>query len=239
MNKQRVVLVTGGSSGIGWATVKRFAQAGDRVILACRRQARAQQLCQTLEHAVDIVRCDVGKVADIRQMMDTIAQRYGKLDVLVNNAGISNTLSIEQIDEAEWDRMLDINLKGAFFCAQAAFAMMKRQGSGRMVHLASIAGERGGMYSGIHYSVSKGGILTMSKCLALSGAPYGITSNVVSPGVVETAMSREEGIPVDGIPLGRAAQPEEVAQLIEFLASDRAAYLTGVTLDANGGQYMP
>ena len=163
---------------------------------------------------------------------------FGRIDILVNNAGISNTKKLEEIDEAEWDHMMDTNLKGTFFLTQAVFQEMKRNGYGRIVSIASVAGEQGGLYSGMHYSISKGGILTMSRCFAREGAPYGITSNVVSPGVVNTPMGREEGLPVDGIPLGRMAEPKEVAQAVAFLSSEEASYITGVTLDVNGGQMI-
>ena len=134
--------------------------------------------------------------------------------------------------------MLAANLKGPFFLCRHAFHIMQEQHYGRIINLASIAGERGALYSGIHYAASKGGLLAMTKSFALRGAAYGITVNAVSPGTADTPMSREEGIPSDDIPVGRAAEPEEVAHAVCFLASEQAGYLTGVTLDVNGGQLM-
>jgi 3-oxoacyl-[acyl-carrier protein] reductase len=134
--------------------------------------------------------------------------------------------------------MMDTNLKGTFFCSKYAFLHMQKVGYGRIVSITSIAGERGGFFSGIHYSTSKGGVAAMMKCFALNGAKYNITANSVSPGVVETEMSKREGIPVENIPLGRMAQPKEIAAAVCFLASENAGYITGATLDVNGGQLM-
>ncbi|MBQ8143996.1 MAG: SDR family oxidoreductase, partial [Butyricicoccus sp.] len=138
----------------------------------------------------------------------------------------------------EWDRMMATNLKGPFFLCRSAFRIMKAQGYGRIVNLSSIAGERGALHSGIHYAASKGGLLALTKSFALRGAAYGITVNAVAPGTVDTPMSRAEGIPFDGIPIGCAAVPEDVAHAVCFLASDQASYITGETLDVNGGQLM-
>ena len=145
---------------------------------------------------------------------------------------------MDQIDEAEWDLMLDTNLKGVFFCSKLAFQMMKQAGYGRLISITSIAGQRGGFFSGIHYSTSKGGVATMMKCFALEGAQHQITANCVSPGMVETEMAKAEGLRPDGIPLGRMALPEEIAAVVSFLASTRASYITGTTIDVNGGQLM-
>lgn len=240
-NKHRITLVTGAGSGIGRAVAVELAQAGDFVLLVCRTQSNAAETLRQIKEVNGqgrILLCDLADLKQIDRMMQTVAQDYGHLDVLVNNAGISNTYTIEQITEDEWDRMLATNLKAPFFLCQHASGLMQPQGYGRIVNLSSIAGERGAYFSGIHYAASKGGLLALTKSLALRGAPFGITVNAVSPGTADTPMSRAEGIPDDGIPLGRAATPEEVAHAVCFLASDAAAYITGVTLDVNGGQLM-
>ena len=236
----RVALVTGGSSGIGRAVVIQLALMGCKVLFTYRSKAGAQQteqLVQDFGGVCEAIQCDIADIHVSAAMVKDIVDRYGKLDVLVNCAGISNTKTIEEIDEAEWDRMMRVNLKGTFFLTKNVFEQMKRFG-GRIISLTSIAGQRGGRFSGIHYCVSKGGVETMMKCFALQGAPYGITANSVSPGVVETPMTKAEGVRADDVPLGRMAQPKEVAAVVGFLASEQAAYLTGTTIDVNGGQLM-
>lgn len=238
---RQIALVTGAGSGIGRAIVLELSEKGYYIIIACRSQAKAADtLAQILDYggAGEFVRCDVSDVRQIDALMEHIVQVHGHLEVLVNNAGISNTRTMDEIDEAEWDSMLAANLKGPFFLCRHAFHIMQEQHYGRIINLASIAGERGALYSGIHYAASKGGLLAMTKSFALRGAAYGITVNAVSPGTADTPMSREEGIPSDDIPVGRAAEPEEVAHAVCFLASEQAGYLTGVTLDVNGGQLM-
>lgn len=237
----RIALVTGAGGGIGRAIALELAADGHHVIIACRSQSGADDTLsqiRTSGGSGEFIRCDVSDLKQIDALMERIVQIYGRLDVLVNNAAISNTRTMDEIDEAEWDQMLATNLKGPFFLCRHAFHIMQAQNYGRIINLSSIAGERGALYSGIHYAASKGGLLALTKSFALRGASYGITVNSVSPGTADTPMSRAEGIPSDGIPLGRAATPEEVAHAVCFLASDKAAYLTGVTLDVNGGEFM-
>ena len=238
---KRIALVTGAGGGIGQAVAAELAAWGDHVIVVCRSERGAGNTLRLIASAGgtgEFISCDVGDIRQVDAMMEKITKVYGRLDVLVNNAGISNTHTMDEIEEDEWDQMMDINLKGPFLLCRHAFCLMKSRAYGRIVNISSIAGERGALYSGIHYAASKGGLLAMTKSLALRGAGYGITVNAVSPGTVDTPMAREEGIPTDHIPLGRAASPEEVAHAVCFLACDRASYLTGVTLDVNGGQLM-
>lgn len=238
---KRIALVTGAGSGIGRAIAAELVQKGDHVIIVCRSQAAAEEtlrLTGASGGTGEYICCDLAKQAEIDAMMEHIAEKYGRLDVLVNNAGISNTHTMDEIDGEEWDQVMDTNLKGPFLLCRHAFHLMKIRGYGRIINLSSIAGQRGALFSGMHYASSKGGLLALTKSLALRGARYGITVNAVSPGVVDTPMSRSEGIPVDNIPLGRAAEPEEVAHAVGFLADDKTSYLTGVTLDVNGGQLM-
>ena len=170
----------------------------------------------------------------IRRLIDD----HGHIDRFVNCAAISNTKKLSEIDEEEWDRMMNINLRGAFFLTKEVYMQMQERKRGSIVLVTSIAGQRGGKFSGVHYSVSKGGVETMMKCFALLGAERGVRVNAVSPGVADTPMSREEGIGTADIPMGRAAEPEEVADAICYLLSDQASYITGTTLDVNGGQMM-
>jgi 3-oxoacyl-[acyl-carrier protein] reductase len=239
---KRIALVTGGSRGIGRAIALQLAADGFDIVLTYRQFPEgARQTCEAIEatgREATAIRCDLAALADIEQLFAQLKDLYGRLDVLVNNASVSNTKSLDAIDEAEWDQMLDTNLKGAFFCSKLAFQMMRSAGVGRLISLTSIAGQRGGHFSGIHYSASKGGVIAMMKSFALEGAPFQITANCVSPGMVATDMSREEGLAPVGIPLERMATPEEVAYAVSFLASDKASYLTGTTIDVNGGLLM-
>jgi len=242
MNNKRVAIVTGASGGIGRAIAIQLAKDGFDVVITYNKSVEgAQATCSLLKEYdsnVTAICCDISKVSDIENMISAVIKTYGRIDVLVNNASISNTLAIEDIDEEEWDKMIDTNLKGTFFCSKYAYHYMKKSGYGRIISITSIAGERGGHFSGVHYSASKGGVATMMKCFALNGAKYGITANSVSPGVVETEMSKREGITIENIPMGRMAKPEEVAAAVSFLASESAGYITGATIDINGGQLM-
>ncbi len=172
--------------------------------------------------------------------MSQVAEEFGRLDVLVNNAGIYEVLPVEEISEAQWDRVLDVNLKGAFFCCQAVVPAMKRQGEGRIVSVASSAGKAGGTLAGAHYSVSKAGVICLTKQLARELGPYGITVNAVAPGRIDTPMIRvasdeENEAFVRRTPLGRLGTPEDVAGAVVFLASDAASFITGEIVDVNGG----
>ncbi len=241
MIESKVAIVTGAGAGIGRACAVAFAQEGVNVVIAeidnaCANET-AEEVVKYGVKALPVV-CDVGKVASIEAMFETVKKYFGRIDILVNNAGISKNVPIEEMDEQEWDTMLDINLKGAFFCSKQAFIEMKKAGYGRIVSMASIAGERGGLYAGANYSASKGGILALVKVFALNGAAYGITSNAIAPGTVDTEITRRLGHKTTDIPLGRKATTSDIANAVTFLASDKASYITGMTLDINGGQLM-
>jgi len=241
ISEKKVSLVTGASSGIGQAVALLLAKVGDQVVFTYRDERRAQETARMIAQiggCCDPRCCEIADTSATRKLVSEVVAQYSRIDRFIHCAGISNTKTLYEIDEEEWDRMLNANLRGAFFLTKEVFACMEQQKSGRIVIVTSIAGQRGGKFSGIHYSVSKGGLETMMKCFALNGAEHGITVNAVSPGVADTPMSREEGIGTADIPLGRAAEPEEVAEAIFFLASDKAAYITGTTLDVNGGQMM-
>ena len=241
MSEKKIALVTGGTSGIGRATVLELASRGFRVAFTYRNAPRAEEVCRELEERGlegMSIECDIIDTDQCRAAVRRTEEKWGRIDVLVNCAGISNVKTVEEIDEVEWDTMLDTNLRGTFFLTKAVYAGMKERRSGTIISVTSIAGQRGGRFSGVHYCASKGGMEAMVKCFARIGAEYGITSNGVSPGVVDTPMTREEGVVADDVPLGRAAVPEEVARVIAFLASKDAGYITGMTIDVNGGQMM-
>ena len=177
-------------------------------------------------------------------MVADITERFGRLDILVNNAGIVSPTAFEAIEESEWRRVLDVNVNGVFFCTQAVIPAMKANGYGRIVNFSSTAGKNVSTVGGASYTTSKAAVLGLSRAAAKELAPYGITVNAVCPGMIDTDMLRvawsEERIQeyIPSIPLNRMGRPAEVAELVCFLASDRAAYITGAALDITGGELM-
>ncbi len=191
-----------------------------------------------------VVQGDVSRVADAQTMVDLVARDLGGLDVLVNNAGVYPRVPFLDLSESDWDYVLDVNLKGSFFCAQAAARAMIAAGRhGSIINLASQAIR--GAVRGTHYSASKGGVVALTRALALELAPHQIRVNAIAPGLTDTAQPRygntEEEIAAmsDAVPLGRMARPEDIADVAVFLASDGARHITGQTLHVNGGQYLP
>jgi 3-oxoacyl-[acyl-carrier protein] reductase len=180
----------------------------------------------------------------VRRAVEQTVAHFGGLEILVNNAGICPLSTFEQISEAEWDRVLAVNLKGAFLCCQVALPHLRRARSrGRIINITSVAGQMGGLLVGAHYAASKAGLIGLSKALARLLAPDGVTVNCVAPATAATEMTA--GWPEEmrarvqaQIPLGRFIRPEEIAAAVCFLASDEAAFITGATLDANGGLYL-
>ena len=245
----QVALVTGGSRGIGAATVKLFVEAGARVVFSYRRAAReAQDLAQALggsSRAV-AVRADVAKMVDARRLVATAIRHYGGLDILVANAGIWNyaPLPIGKMAEKEWDEMVAVNLKGAYSVIHHAVPHMIRQRGGRIIVVSSTAGQRGEAFH-THYGAAKGGVISLVKGLSTELAPHHILVNCVAPGWIETDMARpvlknrrmrRQAIAV--IPLRRFGRPEEVAMPILFLASSLATYMTGEVVNINGGNVL-
>ena len=189
------------------------------------------------------VQIDVGDESGVRALVAQVLERYGKIDILVNNAGVCPLTPFESITRAEWDRVLTVNLTGAFLCSQTVAPLMQRAGYGRIINLSSAAGKMGGVMVGAHYAASKAGLLGLTWSLARIYAPFGITANAIAPATVETEMTR--GWPGDAlerlrqaIPLGRLARAGDVAAAAVFLASEEASFITGEVLDVNGGFLM-
>ena len=244
----KVALVTGAQQGIGRATAVALARAGADVAVnylddpdgasAVAREVTAMGRRATL------VQGDVSMPAHVEALTGTAARELGGIDVLVNNAGVFPRVPFLEMKEGDWDFVIDVNLKGSFLCAQAAARLMvaQRRG-GAIVNLASTAVR--GAPLGVHYSASKSGVVGMTRAMALELAPHRIRVNAIAPGLTDTAQPRyghsEEALAAMGraVPLGRMARPEEIADVIVFLASDDARYVTGQTLFANGGVYMP
>ena len=176
-------------------------------------------------------------------MVDSVMGQFGKIDILVNNAAIIRRGTIEDLSEEDWDKVIDVNLKGTFICSKAVVGIMKKQRYGKIVNISSITGKMGDLASAPCYGASKAGMACLGKSLARELAPYNINVNIIAPHAIETDMSREwseekrKSI-IAGIPLGRMGQPEDIAEATAFLVSDKAKFITGEVLDVNGGCLM-
>jgi len=245
--ENQVAVITGGSRGIGAAAVKLFAQAGAKVVFNYRKAAGAAREvvrgCGPHSPNVVAVRADVAKMADAKKLVNEAARRFGRLDVLVANAGIWNPepAPIERMTERQWDEMIDINLKGVYSVIHYAVPHMIRHKSGRIIVVSSTAGQRGEAFH-THYGASKGGVISLVKGLSTELAPHGILVNCVAPGWVATDMSAgtltAKPAILATIPLGRAASAEDIAGPIVFLCSSLARHITGEILNVNGGAVL-
>lgn len=241
--EDKAAIITGAGRGIGLGIALAFAREGARVAL-CELDVSlldgALAEVEALGGQGLAFPMDVTSREQIDGVVRQVSDRWGAIDILVNNAGIYEVLPVEEITEEQWDRVLAVNLKGAFLFCQAVIPQMKRQGAGRIVSMASSAGKTGGTLAGAHYSVSKAGIICLTKQLARELGPHGITVNAVAPGRVDTPMIRvasEEENEAFRLrtPLGRLGTPEDVASAVVFLASEEAGFITGEILDVNGG----
>jgi 3-oxoacyl-[acyl-carrier protein] reductase len=248
--KDRVALVSGGSRGIGAATVKAFVEAGAKVVFNYRRANRAAreviEACKGLEGQAIAEQAEVSSMADARRLVETAVHRFGRLDILVANAGIWNYTPspIEKVREKQWDEMMAVNLKGVYSLVHYAVPQMIRQKGGRIIVVSSTAGQRGEAFH-TPYGASKGALISFVKGLSTELARHGILVNCVAPGWVETDMSTpvlnnrlEYKDAISAIPLRRFARPEEIALPILFLASPMATFITGETLNVNGGSVL-
>lgn len=241
--KDKVAIVTGAGRGIGLGIVLAFAREGARVALCDINTSLLDSALAEIQALVGHglgFQMDVTSKEQIQRVVGAVLDQWGAVDILVNNAGIYEVLPAEDISEEQWDRMLAVNLKGAFLCCQAVVPIMKRQGNGRIISIASSAGKTGGTLAGAHYSVSKAGIICLAKQLARELGPHGITVNAIAPGRIDTPMiqvaSDEENEAFRlRTPLGRLGTPADVANAALFLASDEASFITGEIVDVNGG----
>ncbi len=241
----RVALVTGASSGLGYASALALAEAGADLVVAGRSLERLADICRAVEargrHAFPLA-VDVRDLAQVRRMADAAFERFGRIDILVNSAGLNIPQPALEVTEEAWDTIMDTNAKGLFFCCQAVGRYMVAQRYGRIVNIGSTMGLVG-MADRAAYCASKGAVSQLTKVLAIEWAPYNVTVNAVAPTFVETPLTRPyfERIPgfreevLRRIPLGRLGSPEEVAAAVVFLASDAASMITGVTLPVDGG----
>jgi len=241
----RVAVVTGASRNIGRAIALRLAEAGAEVALVGRDEAALEEVAgavRALGRGALPFRCAVEDAAESASTVEKIIERFGALDILVNNAGVTRDKLLLRMDEADWNEVLAVNLTGAFHFAKGAARQMIRQKRGRIVNITSVIGQIGNAGQA-NYAASKGGLIAFTKSLAKELAPRGITVNAIAPGFIETAMTQVLSTEVrdkllHDIPLGRFGTPDDVAVVALFLASDGAAYITGQTLNVDGGMVM-
>lgn len=236
----RVAVVTGAANGIGAACARALAAAGARVALIDVDAENLARMAASLDgsHAIP---ADVSSQAAVVAAYAQVIERFERIDVVVNSAGIESTWTIENMPEDDWDRVLDVNLKGIMLCTQAAVAAMRAAGGGAVINIASIAGKRMSYNGGASYTASKAGVLGFTRHAAFELGVHGIRVNAICPGPTLTPMilrnttEAQRGAIVKIVPLGRWVQPEDVAQAALFLASDAAGMITGTTLDVDGG----
>jgi 3-oxoacyl-[acyl-carrier protein] reductase len=241
--KDKVAIITGSGQGIGERIAARFAAEGAMIAVADANVENAKKVAAEIAEnggAAIAVHVDVGEPALVEAMVGRTVERFGRVDVLVNNAGIGLNKPFLTTTPEEWDRQLRVNLTGQFLCGQAAARQMTRQGGGRIVNVASISGQRGGQGRAA-YGAAKAGVILLTRVMAVELAPHGINVNAISPGPVDTEQSRGTHTPatrrsyLDRLPLKRYGLREEVAAAALFLAGDEASFVTGHVLNVDGG----
>ncbi len=242
----KVAIVTGAGRGIGKAIAIALAREGANIIaidVDIQTAEKVAKEIKSLDRQALAIRVDVSDSKEVNRMAQSVLKKFKRVDILVNNAAIIRRGSIEDLKEDDWDRVIDVNLKGAFNCMKAVVGTMKKQRYGKIINISSIAGKIGDLASAPCYGASKAGMTCLAKSLARELASYRINANVVAPHAIETDMSKEwseekrKSIIAD-IPLGRLGEPEDIAEAVVFLVSDKAKFITGEVLDVNGGCLM-
>lgn len=241
-----VAIITGAGGAIGSATARLFASEGATVVLADVRKDEIQEVARQIGEGggkAAAFTLDVSDEKDVVGLVRSTVDSFGTLDIVVNNAAISMTTPILDIEVSDWDRVLAVNLRGVFLLSREAFRFMKTRRKGKIINMASASAKIGGLVVGAHYAASKAGVICFTKSLALQAAADGINVNAVCPGPTKTPMTDAWGEKANQefaakIPFKRYGEPEEIAEAILFLASDRSRYMTGEILDVNGGLIM-
>lgn len=240
----QTAIVTGSARGFGRAIARRLAKGGARVTVADVNLAGVEETATLIRQdgaVATAMQVDVTSAASVQTVVDrTLAASGNRIDILVNNAGIQILEPIEDTTEEHWDKVLAVNLKGHFLTCRAVIPIMRKQGRGHIVNVASVGARNGGTFAGVHYIASKGGVIALTKKLGKELGQYGIVVNGVNPGPSLTDMMADwPRTIVDGVikntPLGRMAEPEDIADAVAFLASDAARFITGETIEVNGG----
>ncbi|MCB2307867.1 3-oxoacyl-[acyl-carrier-protein] reductase [Clostridium estertheticum] len=246
MLKGKTAVVTGASRGIGRAIALKLAKDGANVVVNYRNSVDAvQEVVKEIEALgvkVLAIQADISSYADVENMIKKSVEEFGSIDILVNNAGITKDGLLMRMKEADFDSVIDINLKGAFNCTRHVAAIMLKQRSGRIINISSVSGLTGNAGQ-VNYSAAKAGIIGMTKSVAREFGSRGITCNAVAPGYIQTDMTEDLSAKVKdtimgNIPLKRLGRPEDVANVVAFLATDEAAYITGQVINVDGGMVM-
>ena len=238
--KNKIALISGSSRGIGKSIAEKFHSEGAFVIITYKNnQKLAKNLSKKLNNSM-VIKLDISSKSSIQNAIKLILKKFDRIDILVNNAGINKPTDFEKIQERDWNLILNTNLKGPFLLSQQIFPMMKKQKFGRIINISSVSGQYGGPRT-VHYAVSKAGLISLGHCLSRFGSKYNITVNNISPGIIETEMSKDvmkskTGSKIlENILLKRSGKPSDVSNLAVFLASDESSYITGQTYNVNGG----
>jgi 3-oxoacyl-[acyl-carrier protein] reductase len=242
----KIAVVTGAGRGLGSAIADVLADRGAHVIVNDRTLEPATEAVETIRRRggnASAIAFDVADTTQVEESFRQLLADHGRVDILINNAGIGDFVSFPEISSEKWDRMINIHLKGSFNCCQAVLASMKAQQYGKIVNVSSVAGKRGDFIGNAHYTAAKAGIIGLTRSLALYAAPFGINVNAIAPGLVSTELTDEmspdmKATTISRIPAGRLGRPEEIARAAAFLVSDDASYIFGETLSVNGGSYM-
>lgn len=239
------VIITEGATELGFAICEVLGKAGAILAIAGNDEIKGEEICSKL--ATKEINCrffktDITKGKEVQKMVDDVLEDWGQIDVLVNSAGESSGGFITKITEEEWDNMINVHLKGTFLTCQSVLPHMIKQGRGKIVNIASVEAKQGFPFAGVHFSAAKGGIMSLTRQLALQVSPHGIHINCVAPGPTENELCLSQTFNQSDllakIPLGRLAGPEDTAYAVLFLASPMAEFLTGETIDVNGGKYL-
>jgi len=243
----KIAIITGARRGMGKSHAVTLAKSGAKVVVSDISEEDCQKVVDEIKQnggEAMAVKCDVSKKSEVEEMVKRVIENWRKIDILVNNAGIAQPLPFLEMKEEDWDRTLNINLKGSFLCSQAVVREMIKQKSGVIINIASVEmGQIGvGATNVVHYCASKGGLVAMTEALAVELAPYNIRVNAIAPGLIETPMTdmvknnpEMEKALLARVPMGRVGKPEEVSNLVLFLASDASSYMTGSTVVIDGG----
>lgn len=243
--KDKVAIITGAANGIGAEISRCYAREGAHVVLADLAIDKAQALAEEISGGTGIkaiaVKCDVAKKDEVQQVVDQCVEAFGTVDIIVNNAGITlPACPVEDISPEQWKRVLDIDLMGTIYGTQCVIPIMKAHKSGKIINMASVAGQVGGVFTEATYPVSKAGVICWAKAVAKQVGEYNITCNCIAPGTIKTAMTETLGSAEASlnVPLRRLGHVRDIAGAALFLASDESDFITGATINVNGGMSM-
>ena len=240
----KTAVITGAARGIGKAVAISLHSRGCNIVIADNHEENAAKTCRELATRCTYHVTDVSQKSDVVGLMEHCISKFGGIDILVNNAGVDDTTSILDMDVEEWDRVMNINLRSVFLCSKYALPSMIQRGGGCIISMSSIVARQGAMNGGIHYASSKGGILGFTKTLARQMSSNNIRVNAITAGVVDTDLIQEHMAPEvrtkieNAIPMKRLAKTSEIGEVVAFLASDQSSYMTGATIDVNGGFWI-